>query len=41
MLKAGEDVFLDGRSVTWLEGRLNGRARIVDPDARGFLEAIR
>jgi putative radical SAM enzyme (TIGR03279 family) len=41
MLKAGEDVFLDGQSVTWLEGRLKGRARIVDPDARGFLEAIR
>ncbi|MCL1917525.1 MAG: DUF512 domain-containing protein [Peptococcaceae bacterium] len=40
MLKADEDIFLDGHSVKWLEEKLGGRARIVDSSARGFLEAI-
>lgn len=40
MLRSGEDVFLDDRPVTWLEERLDGRARVVANDGQAFIEAV-
>lgn len=40
MLKADEDLFLDDRSVQWLEEKVNGKANIVDNDGLAFLEHV-
>lgn len=40
MLKADEDLFLDDRSVQWLEKKVNGKARIVGNDGLAFLEHV-
>ncbi|MDP4160395.1 MAG: DUF512 domain-containing protein [Bacillota bacterium] len=40
MLKADDDVFLDDRSVTWLEETVNGKARIVENNGLAFLEHV-
>ncbi|OLN31643.1 DUF512 domain-containing protein [Desulfosporosinus metallidurans] len=40
MLKADEDLFLDDQSVTWLEEKVNGKARIVKNDGLAFLEHV-
>jgi len=40
MLKADEDVFLDDRSVQWLQENVNGKAIIVNPNGRDLLEGI-
>jgi putative radical SAM enzyme (TIGR03279 family) len=40
MLKADEDLFLDDRSVQWLEKEVNGRGSIVENDGLVFLEHV-
>lgn len=40
MLKADEDIFLDGYSISWLEEQVNGRAAIIDNNGRSFLEGV-
>ena len=40
MLRADEDIFLDGYSITWLEQQVNGTAVIVENNGRSFLEGI-
>lgn len=40
MLKAGEDIFLDGYDVKWLEKAINGKAVLVENDAVSFLEGL-
>jgi Fe-S oxidoreductase, related to NifB/MoaA family len=40
MLKADEDLFLDDRSVTWLEEKVNGKAYIVPNEGSAFLEHV-
>jgi putative radical SAM enzyme (TIGR03279 family) len=40
MLKADEDLFLDDRSVQWLESEVNGRAIIVENEGQAFLEEL-
>ena len=40
MLKADEDLFLDDRSIQWLEKEVNGRASIVENDGLVFLEHV-
>ena len=40
MLKADEDIFLDGYNITWLEEQVNGIAVIVENNGRSFLEGI-
>lgn len=40
MLKADEDIFLDDRSVEWLEEKLGGKARIVENNGQSFLEHV-
>ena len=40
MLKADEDVFLDGYSVDWLARKINGQAIIVENNGKAFLEGV-
>lgn len=40
MLKADEDLFLDDRSVLWLEETVNGKAYIVQNEGLAFLEHV-
>jgi len=40
MLKADENLFLDDQSVEWLEGKVNGKARIVENNGFAFLEHV-
>lgn len=40
MLKADEDLFLDDRSVTWLEEKVNGRAYVVQNEGLALLEHV-
>ena len=40
MLKADEDLFLDDRSVEWLENKVNGQASIVENNGLAFLEHV-
>jgi len=40
MLKADEDLFLDDQSVQWLEGKVNGKASIVENNGLAFLEHV-
>ncbi len=40
MLKADEDIFLDGYSISWLEEQVNGRAVIIKNNGISFLEGI-
>ena len=40
MLKADEDLFLDDQSVQWLEGKVKGKASIVENDGLAFLEHV-
>lgn len=40
MLKADEDIFLDGHTVTWLENQVNGRAMVIENNAKSFLKGI-
>lgn len=40
MLKADEDLFLDDRSVHWLEKEVHGQARVVENNGRAFLEHV-
>ncbi|MDR3543766.1 MAG: DUF512 domain-containing protein [Desulfosporosinus sp.] len=40
MLKADEDLFLDDQSIPWLEGKVNGKASIVQNDGLAFLEHV-
>ncbi|WP_206811584.1 DUF512 domain-containing protein [Paradesulfitobacterium ferrireducens] len=40
MLKRDEDIFLDDRSVGWLEQKINGQAVIVENHGLRFLEAL-
>ncbi|MGI5901022.1 MAG: DUF512 domain-containing protein [Desulfitobacteriia bacterium] len=40
MLKADEDVFLDGHTVEWLAEKINGQAIIVYNEGKSFLEGV-
>lgn len=40
MLKADEDIFLDGYNVAWLENKLNGKAVIIVNNGQALLEGI-
>lgn len=40
MLKADEDIFLDGYDISWLEQRVNGKAVIVENSGKALLEAL-
>ncbi len=40
MLKADENIFLDGHNISWLEEQVNGRAVIIDNNGISFLEGI-
>lgn len=40
MLKADQDIFLDDRSVGWLEKRLNGEAVVVENAGGSFLSGV-
>lgn len=40
MLKADEDIFLDDREVTWLEEKIQGKAKIVENNGVEFLEKL-
>lgn len=40
MLKADEDIFLDGYNISWLEEQVNGKAVIIDNNGKSFLEGI-
>ncbi|EGW40697.1 DUF512 domain-containing protein [Desulfosporosinus sp. OT] len=40
MLKADEDLFLDDRSVQWLENEIKGKASIVENNGLAFLEHV-
>lgn len=40
MLKADENIFLDGYDITWLEKQVNGKAVIIENNGRSFLEGI-
>lgn len=40
MLKADEDIFLDGYDISWLEQQINGKALIIDNNGRSFLEGL-
>ena len=40
MLKADEPIFLDDRSVEWLEEKVNGQARFVENHGLDFLEQV-
>jgi len=40
MLKADEDIFLDGYNISWLEEQVNGRAVIIDNNGIAFLEGL-
>lgn len=40
MLKADEDLFLDDRSVVWLEEKVNGKAYVVQNEGLAFLENL-
>ncbi len=40
MLKADEEIFLDDRSVKWLEEKVNGKARIVENNGFSLLEHV-
>jgi len=40
MLKADDEVFLDDRSVSWLEKRINGKALVVENNGKAFIEGV-
>lgn len=40
MLKADEQVFLDGYSVSWLEKKINGKALVIDNNGKAFIEGV-
>lgn len=40
MLKTDEEIFLDDRSVKWLEEKVNGKARIVENNGFSLLEHV-
>lgn len=40
MLKADEDVFLDGYDIDWLEKQVNGRAVVADNNGQAFLKCL-
>ncbi len=40
MLKADEEIFLDGYGIEWLEEKVNGKAVIVENNGESFLEGV-
>lgn len=40
MLKADEEIFLDGHDVSWLEQQVDGKAVIIDNNGKAFLEGL-
>lgn len=40
MLKEDEDIFLDDYNISWLEEKVNGKAVVVENNARALLEGI-
>lgn len=40
MLKADEDIFLDGYDIAWLEKQVNGQAVLADNNGQAFLKGL-
>ena len=40
MLKADEDIFLDGYGIDWLEKKVNGKAVVIENKGKAFLEGV-
>lgn len=40
MLKADEEIFLDGYDISWVEKKVNGQALIIENNGKAFLEGI-